>query len=509
MSFITTAKENTNKVADSPKRVNALKLCVLTLFSGLLLGFCAPGQSPVMNQWHLAWFGLVPLFLGVFTSKSAVSAGFRSFFFGVGYNAVWFHWLFFFHPRENCPLVLALFFFLTAVCHQGMLFAALGYISHKMRRLPIVFLSLSLPLVWVSIFNKIGNSNLFCGVPWSLIEYSQWCSKEFLQVASCIGGIGISALIVCFNLSLFFLICAFKSNVGFVGFKLPNKFTAVLNFATVSILVIICFAYGNWRISEQTSQSDRSFVNVSLIQGDISLRTHGAKPAEVVKRYLDLCTSAPKNSLCLWPEFSMPYPLRKTKADVAAIETLARLRSQAWIVGALDNDNKGRIYNSLYAIDFGGKMLDEVYHKQMPVPFGERMPFGIKLNDPRGEDYYPGSGTCVFPFSFAKIGSVICLESSKPEYTAQMVRDGAQILVNCSNTTWFSGDTICKQLNAFNMVRAVETGRYLAFVTTVGPSAVIDEKGRLKATSTFGKPDVVSYSIPVKNEITPFVRWFR
>lgn len=486
---------------------------ILALVAGMTLGLSAPGISPFMNQWYLAWFCIAPLLAFIFQSRKASQAALRAFLFGCGYNLVWLHWLFFFHPKENCHPALALFFLGTAVCHQGLLFAALGYIAHKLRRLPHVLLLMGVPLLWVLILNKVGNSGLTMGIPWSLIEYSQFCRKDILQIASCVGGIGLGALLVLFNLSLYFLVINFrKSSAKFSGL---NKPTAITSFATICFLISGCLAFGNWKLEQKEQVGNK--LDVSLIQGNISFRVHNAKPAEIFQRYYSLCASSPKNSLCIWPEIALPIPLGEKKIVIDSLASLAKSNSQAWIVGGLDKDKDGHIFNSLYAIDFGGKLSNEVYHKQTLVPFGERMPLGIavfqlvkKLGfDTRGEDYYPGSKTTTFDIAGTKIGSAICLESAQPEFTSLMVRDGAQMLINSSNTTWFATDDIGKQLTAFGAMRAIESGRYFAFVTTVGPSCVIDDCGRIVAQAPSRETKVLSYPVPLKTEITPFMRWFR
>ncbi len=486
---------------------------IFAFVAGITLGMAAPGQSVFMNHWYLAWFCIAPLFAQIFSSQNANGAALRAFLFGAGYNLVWLHWLLFFHPNENCPPLLALFFLTTAICHQGFLFAALGYIAHKMKGLPFITLTFTVPLLWVLILNKTGNSAIALGIPWTQVEYTQWCCNDLLQIASFTGGIGIGALLVLFNLNLFFLLVSFSR--WSLKFKNLNKSSALLSFATVCALLCGCLAFGHWRLN-QTEVADTK-LNTALVQGNISFRAHGAKPEEIFQRYYSLCSSAQKNTLCIWPEIALPIPLKENKTVIDALSSLAKEKSQAWIVGGLDKDNQGRIYNSLYAIDLDGRLGDEVYHKQTLVPFGERMPFGLALFqllknagiDTRGEDYHPGSRSLIFNLAQTKIGSSICLESAQSEFTAKMVRDGAQILTNSSNTTWFAGQDIGKQLTAFGALRAVECGRYFAFVTTVGPSALIDDRGRVRASAPSGEACVLTYEVPIKNEITPFVRWFR
>src|SRR5262249_18407826 len=55
------------------------------------------------------------------------------------------------------------------------------------------------PLAWIFIVNKLGNAHCLLGVPWSMLEYSQYKNIEFIQIADIIGGIGIAYLLVMVN----------------------------------------------------------------------------------------------------------------------------------------------------------------------------------------------------------------------------------------------------------------------------------------------------------------------
>lgn len=56
-------------------------------------------------------------------------------------------------------------------------------------------------------------------------------------------------------------------------------------------------------------------------------------------------------------------------------------------------------------------------------------------------------------------------------------------------------------------MRALETGRYMLRATNTGISAIIDERGRLRATSPQFEQAVLSDEILPMRGTTPFVWW--
>ena len=244
----------------------------------------------------------------------------------------------------------------------------------------------------------------------------------------------------------------------------------------------------------------------------------GTNIKQVMDSYMALVSKAPPGSICLWPEWSMPMHFSQMPLGRISVAGLARSYRQDWIVGGLDADKLGREYNAVYAFSRNGKMLDEVYRKRMLVLFGEympwvisRLPFGTTKTDgtPQGESLVNGCEPTIFKLADGKLGALICLEVVSPELVTETVRQGAQLLVDCSNTTWFDTPMVGSQMLAFCVFRAAETGRELAFCTTTGPSTIVDRIGRIKLLTKLNTRIAPGERVNFYNDLTPFSKWYR
>lgn len=467
---------------------------------GSIYGLSAPGH----DKWYLAWCALVPLFYLIFGQESRFKAAWQAIVFGFAYNFVYLYWLYDIHASENCPVYLRILLVLCVCLHQSLLFGAFALLarSKAAKAMPLL-----LPLLWVLVFNKLGNSQVFFGVPWSMIEYSQYQNSAVLSLCPLIGGIGIGALLLQSNFALFLL-------SGGTRYFTRSASTGTLIFSLVvsALAAAIIIVQISGSADGVEKQLIEPHANLTLLQGNTSFKRHKASVSGLVDRYMALAASAPSSnasipSICLWPEWSIPLHFRTRHLGARSMAGLAAMHQQDWIVGALDSDSLGRRYNAVYAFSSQGKMLEATYRKRMLVLFGEYMPW--LLATPQGETYASGTKAVCLNFAGASIGPLICLEVVSPEFSAESTRMGAQLLVDASNTTWFDTGMVGRQMLAFSVFRAAECGRYLAFCTTTGPSYVIDRKGKIATCTEANKTAAPTTRVTLYEDLTPFVRWFR
>ncbi|MBX9723579.1 MAG: hypothetical protein K2X81_19400, partial [Candidatus Obscuribacterales bacterium] len=74
-----------------------------------------------------------------------------------------------------------------------------------------------------------------------------------------------------------------------------------------------------------------------------------------------------------------------------------------------------------------------------------------------------------------------------PELIAQEVSNGASLLVNVSDLSWFHNNVLSKQLLAAAVSRSVENGRYLVLASNTGISAVVNPLGVVTSNSQSGQ----------------------
>lgn len=498
---------------------------------GIILGFAAPG----FDQWYLAWFGLVPLLVAALTSRTVPEAFYRGVPFGFGYSLIYLTTILEF-TIDVWPDSFANYLWLAnpviwilVSLQQSALIGTFcsiirwlpltpGLLPRKEKNSLLLPALLLIPVTWCLINNKLGNSQVSLSIPWSLLEYTQYEQRDFIQIANIVGGIGISALIVMFNVALFYLLTSFNFFKELIGRSLCSRRLAATNLAIVASLLLLINSYGASRIEKEKERlASTPHETVTLLQGNILFGMAGDNSRKFLDTYLKLAKDSPP-SICIWPEWSYPAVYQKAKKHFEGMAAYARENNQSWVIGCLDSDSDNKTYNAICGIDRSGKIFTPIYHKRYLVPFAERTPPWI-LNSPLGflcgtltprrEGYSPGSETVPLEIHGRKVSQLLCCELASPELTAEGVRKGGQLIVDCSNTSWFDSKTIGKQCIAACIIRAIENHRSLAFATTLGPSVIVDATGEILARTPRNKCSKSSKEVPFYSDQTVFNRWFR
>ena len=142
--------------------------------------------------------------------------------------------------------------------------------------------------------------------------------------------------------------------------------------------------------------------------------------------------------LLVWPEVPAPFYADDPEyLQLAA--NLARVTRTYFLGGVVGHRADGGLLNSALLVAPSGEPVGR-YDKVHLVPFGEFVPwpfgFAKKISTEVG-DYVPGDKVVVLPVGEHKIGAFICYESVFPNFVRQFAADGAELLVNVSNDSWF------------------------------------------------------------------------
>ncbi|MGH2810614.1 MAG: glycosyltransferase, partial [Actinomycetota bacterium] len=145
--------------------------------------------------------------------------------------------------------------------------------------------------------------------------------------------------------------------------------------------------------------------------------------------------------------------------------------------------------------------LSDIYVKQRPVPFGERVYFRRLLEpliqelDRVPRDMAAGDEATTFRLGEGRFGSLICYESTYPDLVRTMVNEGAGFLVVSTNNSSYARTAASPQHVAFSQVRAAEHRTWIAHAALSGISAVVAPDGRIVEKTRLFEPAVMSPTI--------------
>jgi apolipoprotein N-acyltransferase len=227
--------------------------------------------------------------------------------------------------------------------------------------------------------------------------------------------------------------------------------------------------------------------------------------------------SSPPPNLLIWPESSMPEPVRdpNTESNDFVIEFSASSKTDL-LLGALDVED-GHDYNAAVVI-LGATQQMQVYRKVHLVPFGEYIPlrhsfplFAAVAGRWVPGDFDAGKDYTVFHLtnSEVRIAPLICFEDTIGELTRQFVIRGANLLVDLTNDAWFLHSSGSQQHLANAIFRCVETRRPMVRAANTGVTCFVNELGRVtqmlqdETASTFGEGILTGeIKVPAESELT-------
>jgi apolipoprotein N-acyltransferase len=444
---------------------------LLAVFSGLLLTAAFP---PGNLSWA-AWIAFIPLLMSLegVSGRQAFTLGLA---FGLAHNLTLVYWVVFVMEHYgNLPVPVSLGILVLFAVYLAV-FPALFSFFFSLFRGP--FTSFQAAGLWVAL--EFVRANALTGFPWCLVAHTQYLHLPVIQIADLVGAYGISFLILLTNATVYRLI--FRQNSR----KIRTEATATL------LLVVLTFAYGYYRLSEQRTPSGS--IKVALVQGNIdqSIKWNPSNQAGTIQIYRNLTLSSRPLApdLVVWPETAVPLFFQEGGKLAQEVLATAEEIHAYLIFGSPAYGLEGKsihYYNRAYLVSPQGKVI-EYYDKIHLVPFGEYvplqryLPFIHRLVVSAG-DFRSGQKSMPLSFPKAKAGILICFESIFPELGRAMTKNGAQLLVNITNDAWYGMTSAPYQHFSMAVFRAVENRRPLVRAANTGFSAFIDRHGKITQVS--------------------------
>ena len=366
-------------------------------------------------------------------------------------------------------------------------------------------ISLAIATIWTA-REWIAINLPYGGFPWSRV--AQALSDSFLsQLVYFVGISGLSFIAVFFTVAV---ILSFQS-----GFKNIRQNAAVLG-ASVAVLLVALFYVVPF-------EAESSELTVAAVQGNANAGLFAnAERGTFLRNHLEATQLLDNHPLreeidfIVWPENASDLDPQTNELAKLQVDAVTSKYQVPLILGAITESGDDVFNSSLYFTP-DGIQVDQ-YDKKRPVPFAEYVPdrdFWYQLAPDliglvtRG--YAFGTRDGIFQFEGNNLGVLICFEIAIDEIGRELVSDGAEIILSQTNNADFGRSDETFQQAALARLRAIETGRTIVNISTVGVSKVFLANGSIVNQLPIFEPGVMVNALPLRTSITPAMiigRWF-
>lgn len=215
--------------------------------------------------------------------------------------------------------------------------------------------------------------------------------------------------------------------------------------------------------------------------------------------------------LLVWPEGGIGYDPLQDEATASALDVLAEDFGAPLLVNAA-TDRGALTYNTSMLWEAGADNPVAFHDKRNPVPMGEYVPdrwfYERIVPDLVGliqREYTPGKNPPFMDVNGVGVGLAICFDVIYDEVIWEGARDGAELYVFQTNNADFRDTDENLQQLAFARMRAIETGRAVVNLSTVGTSQVIAPDGTTIDGLPAGVAGHLLVDVPLRTGLTPAV----
>ena len=330
------------------------------------------------------------------------------------------------------------------------------------------------------------------GMEWGAAGYAPSGLSFAMAVASVVGTTGLTVLLVAVS--------------GLLVLEVNHKTSWMARLVViVPVVLVLAAVLPNPFVAYDIDLADRT--PFAIVQGSTPCPFEHCPPDERLRtfhQHLELTRTIQPGEVMLvvWPESSSggvdADPVQNPEIRELVAEEARRL--EAWIMLGTDRPvSETHWINANVLFDPTGEIVGE-YRKQLPVPFGEWIPFRPfftrLISDlsrvPR--DMIPGEGPVIFdlpadlstaaPYDM-QMGSVISWEGGFSRFARDHARLGADILVVATNNDSYGPTSpTADQFIGMTRMRAAELGLPVVHAAVSGKSVMIHSDGRLATAKT-------------------------
>jgi apolipoprotein N-acyltransferase len=303
------------------------------------------------------------------------------------------------------------------------------------------------------------------GFPWARLGMTQ-AEGPFARVASWLGVSGLSFLMV-------FTVALLIEGVRLRAWRRPLRLAPLA--ATVLVMLFVPLFpttdAGEMRIAAVQGNGTTGYFDKREDYGVIDAQMKATAKLE-----------GDRIDLMVWPEGGVDYdPFQ----DPSTARRLTRVVTtmDAPLLANTATKRGDEYFNTSFLWTSDGTAA-QLHDKRHPVPFGEYVPdraffyaLAPDLIGLIGREYTPGENPPLVKVDDVGVGLAICFDVIYDEVIREGVEGGAQVLVFQTNNADFRGTAENLQQLAFARMRAIETGRSVVNVSTVGTSQIIRPDG--------------------------------
>ncbi len=347
--------------------------------------------------------------------------------------------------------------------------------------------------LWVAREELLGTFP-YGGFPWARVAVTQ-ASSPLAEVASWTGMSGLSFLIVfvCAALIEYFRRGAFAD----IRTALPYALPAILLLSV-----------------PQFPTTDAGMLRVGAVQGNGPAGYFDEREAYDVFRAQLAATEPIEDDdidVLLWPEGGVDADPTTNSSVARTLDDLSERLDAPLLIGAVTARGE-QYFNSSMLWDAGADNPVSTYDKRHPVPFGEYVPnrafFMLLAPDLIGliqREFSPGTTAPFVDVDGVGVGLAICFDVIYDDVIREGAQAGAEVFMFQTNNADFRGTDENLQQLAFARMRAIETGRAVVNLSTVGTSQVIGPDGATLDALPADEPGAMVTDVPLRTGLTPAV----
>ncbi|BBA80168.1 apolipoprotein N-acyltransferase [cyanobacterium endosymbiont of Rhopalodia gibberula] len=504
-----------------------------------------------ISAFYLAWLALIPLwfftiktrdYLNQFEDKLTIKSfilnkkTWIALFWGLGYHGLSLFWITGIHPMTWMNFSWFTSLLITIICWLFITFwgALLVTIWSLVIRL---FDYLKYRNIYLK--NTLINScsRVIFGVAiWCLLEsiWSQgplwWTSLSYtqspnnlaiLQLSKLSGFSTVTATIVAINgliaegiilQSNQFQLNFLHQKKKYLRFNYYNYHSLIIFFISI-ISLLSLHLYGFFLYKNPVLKSEKNAIIIGIIQGNIpntiKLYSEGLQKATQSYTIGYKLLAYQGVDLIITPETALPFNWNYIVTNSPLYSEILTHKVPI-LLGAFGKRNNSYT-NSLFSVTGEGKILSR-FDKVKLVPLGEYIPFEFILGkvidrlSPLDNHLKAGDNNQIFktPFGQAIVG--ICYESAFSEHFRHQAKIGGEFIITVSNNAHYS-EAMPAQHHAQDIIRAIETGKWMARVTNTGYSGIINPRGQTLWISDMNTYQLHQGKIYRSHSRTLYVQW--